>query len=697
MAIGSFSFVIWIRRRDSWAYLFFAVTAFSAAFFAMTDLNYFYSETIAGLINAVRWTNLEVYGILIGLVWFLRFYFRTARLWLAWSITGIWTLLIIINFFSTYSIIYARIDGMEKVILPWGEYFYRIEGSRNILSYIADMISLAILFYFADASIRLWQRGEKKRALLVGGSMILFITGAGIHTPLVDMGIVNSPYLVTFAYLFVVIAMGFEISYSVISSAQLSREVLANERRWRSLLENVQLLVVQLDTTGKIKYANPYFLKVSGYTSEEMTDHNWFEIFIPPNMRSKISEAHKGVILNQQHPHFKNTILFKDGEERLINWSNVPLSDFNGQVEGVINIGADITDENNALLEIARLKDRLQEENIYLREEIILDQNYRDIIGQSDALKYALTRVEQVAKTDMTVLIEGETGVGKELFARAIHQGSPREKRTLIKVNCAAIPPNLIESELFGHEKGAFTGAHKLRKGRFELADGGSLFLDEIGELSLDIQAKLLQVIEDGSFDRIGGQDTIKVNVRIIAATNRILKDEISAGRFREDLYFRLNGYPISIPPLRKRKEDIPLLVQNFTDIFARKVGKKISKISKNTMDILCTYSWPGNIRELRNVIERAVIATTGDKLKLSDNLSQLSASTNQDIELEENSLKGLEEMERDYIIKILERCSWRINGDQGAAKILNLHPNTLRNRMIKLGITRPKNKDSSA
>jgi PAS domain S-box-containing protein len=689
LTIGSFSFIIWLRQTETRAYLFFSIASFSASFFALTDLQYYRGESIAHLLEALRWTNVGVYGLLVGLVWFLYYYFKTARLWLAWSITASWTILLIINLFTSYTIVFDQVTGLEKIIMPWGEEFHRLSGTRNIWSHAADFISLVILIYFADASIRLWKKEQKQRALLVGGSVIFFMTAAGIHTPLVDMGLVSTPYMLTFAFLFIVLAMGFEISYSVIRSSQLSKEVIANERRWRSLLEHVQLLVLQLDTAGKIKYANPYFLKLSGYQANTILEQSWFDIFIPKDQRKKMSEAFQSLILRHQHPHYQNKIILKDSEERLISWSNVPLYDLEGRVEGIISIGADITDEKVAMSEIERLKDRLQEENIYLREEIILAHNFREIIGKSDVLKYALTRVEQVAQSDMTVLIEGETGVGKELFARAIHNSSPRKKFTLIKVNCAAIPPGLIESELFGHEKGAFTGAYQLRKGRFELADGGSIFLDEIGEISLDTQAKLLQVIEEGTFERIGGNKTIKVDVRVIAATNRKLKEEVSIGRFREDLYFRLNVYPISIPPLRKRREDIPLLVHSFVEQFSRKVGKEISKISKNTIEMLCNYDWPGNIRELRNVIERAVVGTNGHKLKLSENLTPVSISRDNKGVNDLQQSRSLEELEKEYITKILDQCDWRINGEKGAAKILKLHPNTLRNRMIKLEITR--------
>jgi len=372
----------------------------------------------------------------------------------------------------------------------------------------------------------------------------------------------------------------------------------------------------------------------------------------------------------------------------------VQLNDRDDHITGVISIGADITEQvqSSTVLEVAyaevqELKDRLEEENIYLQEEIFLDHNYKSIIGKSDALKYALARVDQVAKTNMTVLIEGETGVGKELIARAVHQESLRKDRPLVKINCAAIPANLIESELFGHIKGAFTGADRDRKGRFELADRSTIFLDEIGELPLELQPKLLRVLEEGEFERLGSNQTKKVDVRIIVATNRILKDEIEAGRFREDLYYRLFVFPISIPPLRQRKDDIPYLVEFFVDKYSRKLGKSIAKIPKQTLDALAEYSWQGNIRELSNVIERAVMATKGTKLQISERLKDTAETAINDTDTQRLSL---EEMEKNYITEILQEYNWRIEGESGAAKILDMHPNTLRNRMRKLGIQRP-------
>ena len=335
-----------------------------------------------------------------------------------------------------------------------------------------------------------------------------------------------------------------------------------------------------------------------------------------------------------------------------------------------------------ALTEIYRLKDQLQAENIYLREEIKLEHNFEEIIGQSETLKYLLFRVEKVAPTDATVLILGETGTGKELIARAIHATSQRSDRPLIKVNCAALPAHLIESELFGHEKGAFTGATSQRIGRFELADGATLFLHEIGDLPLELQPKLLRVLQEGEFERVGSSRTRKADVRVIAATNRNLQAEVQAGRFRQDLYYRLSVYLLSVPPLRERVEDIPLLTQAFVQKFNKKLGKTIDAIPQLTLHALQQYAWPGNIRELENIVERAVISTEGATLQLE--LPPIPASP--DIE----PLKSLADMERAYILRVLEAKNWRIEGPKGAAAVLELHPNTLRFRMQKLGIKRP-------
>ena len=336
-----------------------------------------------------------------------------------------------------------------------------------------------------------------------------------------------------------------------------------------------------------------------------------------------------------------------------------------------------------ALLEIKKLKDQLEAERAYLQEEIKLEHNHENIIGQSDGINYMLYKVEQIARSNTIVLVLGETGTGKELVARAIHGLSLRNERALVKVNCATLPSNLIESELFGHEKGAFTGAHSRHLGRFEVADGATLFLDEIGELPLELQPKLLRVVQDGEFERLGSSRTVKVDVRIIAATNRNLEEEVRRGRFREDLWYRLNIFPITMPPLRDRLDDIPLLVDFYVKKISKRMGKTIEIIPKRVMNALENYHWPGNVRELENVLERAVINSSGPKLHLVDELKtqQKDVSTAQ---------KTLEAVERDHILRVLEQTQWKVSGKNGAAEILGLDRSTLRARMRKLGILKP-------
>jgi len=341
-----------------------------------------------------------------------------------------------------------------------------------------------------------------------------------------------------------------------------------------------------------------------------------------------------------------------------------------------------------ALEEIKALRERLQEENNYLQEEIKLNYNSGEIISQNKAMRKVLREVEQVASTQTTVLIQGESGTGKELIARDLHQLSPRSDRPMIKVNCAALPTYLIESELFGHEKGAFTGAMNRKRGRFELADKGTIFLDEIGEMPIELQAKLLRVLQEGEFERLGGTDTLYVDVRVIAATNRDLQKEVRKGTFREDLYYRLNVFPISCPPLRDRKEDIPLLVQHFCKKMEPKIGKKITHIAQKVLDRLGAYHFPGNIRELENIIERAVILSRDGKLQIGDWLPRKKVA-----EIKEE-VPSLEEVNRDHIIKVLKMTSWRVSGDEGAARLLGLKPTTLESRMKKLNIRRSREVD---
>jgi transcriptional regulator with GAF, ATPase, and Fis domain len=338
-----------------------------------------------------------------------------------------------------------------------------------------------------------------------------------------------------------------------------------------------------------------------------------------------------------------------------------------------------------ALAEDERLRRQLAEENEYLRERINLKHRHRRIIGNCAGLQKALAEAECVATTDSPVLLLGETGTGKELLAETIHEISPRRGRQMVVVNCASLPPTLVESELFGREAGAYTGAATSQIGRFSAADGSTLFLDEIGDLPVELQSKLLRVLEDGRFERLGSSKTIKVNVRLIAATNRDLRKAVEGGRFREDLYHRLNVFPIHVPPLRERREDIPLLIWAFVERFSQRMGKQIMRIPATTIRQLQQYAWPGNVRELRNIIERAMILSTSDVLRVDVPES----------EPVNRSRPTLQESEREQILAVLQETGWRIRGTSGAAAILGLKATTLEARMAKLRIERPKQNSS--
>jgi PAS domain S-box-containing protein len=462
-----------------------------------------------------------------------------------------------------------------------------------------------------------------------------------------------------------------------------------SEDRYRDIVENSLDLICTHDLKGRILSANPAAIKALGYDPVEYVGKKRITDILAPEFRDQFDEylatiKQKGVASGLM------VVQTSAGEKRIWEYNNTL------RTEGVVfpivrGIARDVTERKRAekalhaaLAEVSELKNQLQAENIYLQEEIRLSHNFDEVIGNSDALKYVLYKVEQVAAADSTVLILGETGTGKELIARAIHQSSQRRDRPLVKINCAALPANLIESELFGHEKGAFTGAQTRTIGRFELANGGTLFLDEIGELPLELQPKLLRILQDGEFERVGGSKTIKVDVRVIAATNRSLQLEVPKGLFREDLWYRLNVFPITLPPLRNRRDDIPMLVNFFINQFSRKIGRGIKSVDSATMNALQNYGWPGNIRELSNVIERAVINTQGPVLQLADKLeTPLNTGDHS------TNAKSFEELEREIILQRLEQTNWKISGPGGAANSLGLNPSTLRTRMIKLGIQR--------
>ena len=471
---------------------------------------------------------------------------------------------------------------------------------------------------------------------------------------------------------------------------RIDEELRTSAARLASAADLADLGFYELDYRGGPSYFDARFRDLCGVPASlndgRLTYAFWAER-LHPDDRAPIMEArqqlHDGAVericLEYRYAHPAR------GERWMLHLARVAVRDAAGHAARTEGVLRDITARKQSeealrksFAEIERLKDRLQAESDYLKAEIRVTQDQREITGNSAAIRTVLHQAEQVAPTDSSVLIRGETGTGKELLAQAIHRLSPRGRHVMVKVNCAALPSGLVESELFGREKGAFTGALARQVGRFEVADGSTLFLDEVGELPADVQVKLLRVLQEGEFERLGSPRTIKVNVRVIAATNRDLAEEVRKGRFREDLFYRLNVFPIRMPPLRERPEDIPLLVWAFLEDLSSRMGKKITQVPRATMEALQRHSWPGNVRELRNVIEHAAIITTGDTLRVPALGDAAPAAP---------SPQTLADAEREHILRALESTGWRIKGPKGAATVLGLNPATLYSRMKKLGI----------
>ncbi len=494
------------------------------------------------------------------------------------------------------------------------------------------------------------------------------------------------------------------VVHEITQRKQIEKELIESEEKFRTICENAPVMIDCFDEKGQCTFINRELEKTLGWTAQEVADSDdpLSLVYSDPKTRRRVIESIKradGIFREYK-------ITAKDGSIRTQLWA-----DFRLPSGTSISMGHDITDrkqielqlqEANKLLEervsrrtqklreamteIEHLKQQLEAENIYLREELKVEHDFEDIIGKSAAIHQVLNKVSDVAATNATVLLLGETGTGKELIAHAIHARSHLSTRPFVKVNCAALPATLIETELFGHDKGAFTGAFASKQGRFEIADSGTIFLDEIDNLVPELQVKLLRVLQTGEFERVGSSETREVQVRVLAASNSDLRAAIQKNEFREDLYYRLNVFPISIPPLRERKGDIPLLSHYFLQRYAAKLQKEIDTIPPTVMKELKNYSWPGNVRELANVIERAVIVARApdfqiDRLREVHNNESL-PGTNSD---------KLADIEREHILRVLEQTNWLIEGNRGAAVRLGLNPGTLRSRLQKLGIKRPR------
>src|SRR5258706_5311895 len=458
------------------------------------------------------------------------------------------------------------------------------------------------------------------------------------------------------------------------------------EARLKTLIDTIPAMVATTLPDGSADYVNRRWLEYYGLYLEDLKDWRW-KIVVHPEDEPKVTEEWLSAVATGKPLATEFRMRRADGEYRWFLVRTVPLRDESGRIVKWYSAGHDIDDRRRAEEEIKELKDRLYKENLALKAEIDRSWMFEEIVGTSPAMQAVLTRLSKVATTDSTVLVTGETGTGKELIAHAIHKRSRRSSRAFVKVNCAAIPPSLIASELFGHEKGSFTGATQRRMGRFELADGGTIFLDEVGELPLETQIALLRVLQDHKFERVGGVHTIQSDVRVVAASNRNLPLAIAGGSFRSDLFYRLNVFPIEIPSLRERSEDIPLLIDYFLKRFAKRFGKKIRRVDAKTLDLLQSYTWPGNVRELQNVIERSIILSADENLLLEERwLTHGSYEiTSSGQPMPSKLLSSAKEITE----AALAESRGRVAGSSGAAAKLGIPPSTLESRIRSLKINK--------
>jgi PAS domain S-box-containing protein len=679
-----------IRREVNFP---FAAASFFAAGETFSVSSQYLSTTVQ---DAVFWWKLSwvfVFPFAAALMWFARGFTRTRERRIPTLLSFGLLIGMVVHLWLPYGLRFRAMPALEGLRLPWGETINVLAGEPHPAFLPVHLVVFCSMAYLAAACVRLWRNREARRdAWLLTIALAPLFLVVYPHGVLVNRGWVKSPTYYAFGFLAAVAVMSFGLVADAIRSGLLADEVINKERRWRSLLDNFSLLAIGCNREGMIEYVNPSLAQTTGFCEAELLGRPW-GVLLPSGGLPTLQEVFQQAMAGDPKPYVQASLTTRSAETRQVIWSTILLRGLDDGIEGTLSVGSDITDRvraeqsrDLAMKELAVLKEKLEAENQYLKLEYLQPAENTDFIGESDAIRYVLHKISQAAPAEVTVLIEGETGVGKELAARAIHNGSSRSNMPFIRVNCAALPGTLIDSELFGHEKGSFTGADHSRQGRFGLAEGGTLFLDEISELPLDVQGRLLRVLQEGEFDRVGGTETIKANVRLIAATNRSLRREVAAGRFREDLYFRLLVFPITVPPLRDRRGDIPLLIEHFTEKLSRKHGRNISEIPMRVVQTLTANEWPGNVRELENVIERAVITSRTETLALPDDFVVRSAAAPR---ASADTLLTLDEIESNYIRQVLQHTRGQISGEAGAAQILGMHPNTLRSRMSKLGIGR--------
>jgi len=691
LAAGLPHLMVGLRRRDRREHLCFGLAVLAVSTYCFISTRAYHVTAIDEYSRLLRLDSALGAVVVASMTWFVALFSDIQRRWLVWLQTGLCALWFLATALLPASIRFERVTELEEITMPWGEVLMMGTGPVNSWRFLTDISAVIAALVVIQGCTALAMRGERRRAWVLAMTFGLHWVVSSVYGLFVDVGWVSFPYLGTIVFLGAIVVMSMVLASDVIKARELADEVRAKDVRWGELLEEIPLLVVIFSGDGTIQWANRFACSALGYALDEVVGRSLLD-FTPSWGRAKAIGAIERASQGVPDPAFENGAITASGHEICIVWSGVVIRDAEGEIEGLMGIGADVTEQrttqaqrDRAIADLESLRRQLEEENVYLRDEIRSVQGFSGMVGESDALKKVLVDIRKVAPTNATVLIQGETGVGKELAARAVHDASPRAEAPFVAVNCAALPANLVESELFGHERGAFTDARQRRRGRFELADGGTLFLDEITELPLDLQPKLLRVVQQGEFQRVGGSVTHRVDVRMIAASNRDLRAEVKAGRFREDLFYRLNVFPITVPPLRDRVEDIPLLVGHFVPAIAARIGREVDEIPASVMRELVNYTWPGNVRELLNILERSVLTSPDSVLVLPETLH----GSDDPVPVDHSGpLLTLEQHEREYVAQILRVTKGQVAGPGGAAEILGVNPSTLRSRLKKLGLS---------
>jgi formate hydrogenlyase transcriptional activator len=684
-------FITWFKNRKAWAQALFVLMVTGIILYAACELWVMRSVTTEQVGTALRWSQVASWIIFISLIGFIRLYLQAGRWWLGWTIVGVRTLVLILNFILKPNINFREITSLVKIRFL-GEFVTIAKGVANPWSLLASASILLLLIYAVDAMLTIWRRGDGDRprqALWFIGAIVFLLSSALIQTTLIVWTNIPMVITVSWFYLGIALVMSYQMSESIRQTARLTVKLLDNEAKMALAVEAADIGVWEWNIPENRVWGSSRWYHLFGFASTDSITLEKIIQRIMPEDRAKVEKQVESTLDEQGGFHLEYRLILPDGTMRWISSRGRTFLNRQGKPVKAIAVSIDITSSKEmqenlqrTLEETKRLHKQTEEENLFLREQVRREDPNDEIVGESEPVLQMLSRAKQVATTDSTVLIIGETGTGKELLAQAIHHMSLRKTRPMVKVNCAALPAALIESELFGREKGAYTGAMTQQIGRFELANHSTIFLDEIGDLQPELQVKLLRVLQDGQFERLGSNKTVTTDVRVITATNRNLRTMINDGKFREDLYHRLNIFPIEVPPLRVRNSDIPILIWKFVQEFNQKMGKSIDSIPAYIMEQLKQYSWPGNIRELRNLIERAVILSHGRTLMIDIPDANL-VSSPLPVTLEMN--------ERKHIYNVLEKANWRISGKGGAAEILGLPPTTLNSRLKKLGISRPK------